>query len=547
MSIFVGRMLKLLVELFSNQWQITVRLLNLRMLFSADATNIFLPSSESTDSALKSSGSSSSSPTHDAIPPSLQRQSASQSSQLAYASEEASARMASSSQGYDVKEVDADEVLPESCVYPPLQGSIRMEPRSCAPSGDYTDASPHEYDKKDVSSPSLISPSQTSIHSLNTKVVHLWKSSQVSNASVDEVCVVKRSEEDAMRPELSSAQDEPEVDTEQRSPSKTVEGPRHALVGSEGTDPNPSKAGSNFEKSGEDLNLQFSVSDKDANVPQKQFSDMEIEMSQDLFNQPLTELESTATQPTQGQVQGQGQIQGQVQRGDHKATMAESDSKAATRDVVTAESKTENPILEDFNLFLSQTQPGPSQITDPESRKFQTDACSTESPLVTLKKGNGAKLREEEGNDSVESSKTTPSQSILNKDGRSEQVHSTEPCGTESSKEQIKRLHVPKGILDNVSCESSSSSRFDFALPSEGGSFRPLRTLTPPFRNVGLYEQQTEEIPVQPHEEASSAFKGAYAFIYIFMIYLDAKSRHLDTFSLIKQYPGPSSRRDHTS
>ena len=211
---------------------------------------------------------------------------------------------------------------------------------------------------------------------------------------------------------------------------------------------------------------------------------MELEMSQDLFNEKLDQIGTVETD---------------------------------------LNSVPKEPILEDgnndFNLFLSQTQEDISQKSraarNIPARSVSSGCISKYAEASLIPLGNTEPKEDLLGTgrqNSIESNIATPSQSILPK------VDKTEPSfaiitsvATELDICQAKGLDIPSDVLNKVSSnELSLSGCFHISPPPDGGSFRPIKTLTPPLRNIELNAESNQEEKHNIIDERKPAYQGTY-------------------------------------
>ncbi|XP_065072007.1 TP53-binding protein 1-like isoform X2 [Rhopilema esculentum] len=207
--------------------------------------------------------------------------------------------------------------------------------------------------------------------------------------------------------------------------------------------------------------------DKD-DMPQSQDSDMEIEMSQDLFNPRLTGS-NTGTNPS-------------TESGNKKHSrplQSQDEFQDAAEDIPEERAQ-------DFSLFLSQTQheteAKESRLPDMIKPDEPEDACA------------GFKMS---GSQRLDSLKTTPSQSIIPLKSQGTSHPSKEP-ENEVSKKSRDNLRIPKEVFDKVvhgSSDSSTPNLFHMSLPPEGEQFHPIKTLTPPLRNVEYQGGVSQDYP----------------------------------------------------
>ena len=222
------------------------------------------------------------------------------------------------------------------------------------------------------------------------------------------------------------------------------------------------------------------------------FGDMEIEMSQDLFNLPLTASETTrSSQPSDKDRLLMLEENANVSK---LGSFGEHDKPASASDVDI-----------ELNLFLSQTQPGPNQAQHLPSQ-VQLDQSHTMKSNETSSDVRSSLLEDRDSNGTV---KTTPSQSIINNNSKNVAAASqtsiytgkegemTGRSTTEKETEEQQRLNIPKDVIERVvaadTATESSLNKFHFTLPPEGEPIHPQRTITPPVGRTAEDIEQTED------------------------------------------------------
>ena len=264
------------------------------------------------------------------------------------------------------------------------------------------------------------------------------------------------------------------------------------------------------------------------------FSDMEIEMSQDLFNPLLTASETIrSSQPCSKDRLVMLEEKAEVPK---LGSFEEHDKPASASDVDL-----------ELNLFLSQTQPGPSQAqhrpsqmqpgpsqsnldtsqsqnAPSQNQRFpsqtQLHASETQLRASQIQQGPKQTVKSNETSNDIRSSlledrdsngsvKTLPSQSIINNNSNSvtaisqtsihavKEVEMTVRSATEKETEEQQRLNIPKDVIERVvaadTATESSLNKFHFTLPPEGEPIHPQRTITPPIGRTTEDIEQTED------------------------------------------------------
>ena len=466
-------------------------------------------SSDAYDSVQKSSSSSATFPGRDTISLSTRSSSAAPDVSMELASQDFPLAKLSNSQSIDKEVVNFDE-YPESCVYP-----VQDIPKNVA-GADFAHEEPGEIcgpdenigdsHKLDVSSPSVLPPSQTSVVSINSKTLQMKKASQVQEVSSEKDR--HESHKESSKLELSlplSGSQVAHVQLGKGSSLETEKDVKHEEEGSLVTDRGPGLQSTGIDQPQTDFSLSFITAEKEENVPQTQLSDMEIEMSQDLFNPPLTVSQTTPSQETETRTKFTELEPTGTFPNAHKREKIPEDQNA------------------EFNLFLSQTQQEASQHYEVHKGKESPLSFNSESlpirpepsPISQESAKEKRKLTDIGKRDSIESPKATPSQSILPQDDKTDPSFTiVKSIHTDIPKDQAKGLHIPRDVLDRVSSnEFSSSNRFHMSLPPDGGSFRPIRTLTPPFRNMELRDEPSQETDIQPDDDKTVSVQGkSYLF-----------------------------------
>ena len=230
-------------------------------------------------------------------------------------------------------------------------------------------------------------------------------------------------------------------------------------------------------------------------MPQSQDSDMEIEMSQDLFN-PLLTGSNTGTNPSTES----------GNKKDSRPLQSQNEFKDAAEDIPGEQAQ-------DFSLFLSQTQheaeAKESRLPDRIKPDEPEDACAD------------FKMS---GSQRLDSLKTTPSQSIIPLNSQGTSNPSKEPENV-VSKKSIDNLRIPKEVFERVvhgSSDSSTPNLFHMSLPPEGEQFHPIKTLTPPLRNVEYQGGVGQDYP----GEGASNVGELYHILYFTIIFIKL-SRYL--------------------
>ena len=192
-------------------------------------------------------------------------------------------------------------------------------------------------------------------------------------------------------------------------------------------------------------------------------------MSQDLFNEKVDQIDTAETDPNLG--------------------------------VIEAGLEDRN---QEFSLFLSQTQNEPSQplkfqATSKTPLSESTSFNPADAKSFSVPPGPAGGKEELQGvgrQSSFENTITTPSQSILPSDQKPEPPAVIRTSvETEPDANEAKGLEIPSDVLNKVSSnEMSFSNLAHISPPSDGASFLPVKTLTPPLRNVDIEIDSNQEI-----------------------------------------------------
>ena len=161
---------------------------------------------------------------------------------------------------------------------------------------------------------------------------------------------------------------------------------------------------------------------------------------------------------------------------------------------------------QDFRLFLSQTQNVATPSLDPVPVVNEAaSACPSCIPSQTKEE-----LTLKGQQNSFDNTLATPSQSILSSDRKMDlSLPITASVNAEMGMSQAEGLDIPKDVLSKVSSnELSLSNRVHISPTSDDGPFRPVRTLTPPMRNVTLIDEPYQDVCNKSTADQSKLFSS---------------------------------------